>query len=349
VHWISLLLSLLGAAVVAQDAQRPAAPALPAADSLVVYRGSAGPLAGKEIVFVAGDEEYRSEQSLPQLARILAFRHGARCTVLFSTDPKTGAIDPGAAQHLPGLEVFGRADLLVMLLRFRALPDAEMQRFADYVAAGKPIVALRTSTHAFALPKSSKFADWSWNAEGGGFGRRVLGETWIAHHGQHGVQGCRGVVAEGAAVHAILRGFVPGSVFDPADVYRVRLPLPEGCVPLLLGCVLQTMQPDALPVPDQLVQMPIAWVRELPGPQGRKQRVFTTTLGAAQAFLHEGSRRLVVNACCWALGREDAIAPDLDVRLVGDYAPRPFGFGKHEPGVQPVDLRWPRAEPERGK
>lgn len=316
----------------ALPAQAPTGPGL-------VYTGTAGPLHGRHVVFVAGDEEYRSEQSLPQLARILAFHLGAQCSVCLPIDPKTGAIDPGVVDNLPGLEALDRADLLVLFTRFRALPDAAMQRVADYVAAGRPIVALRTSTHAFAPGKDSKFASWAWNAPDGGFGRRVLGETWIAHHGQHGVQGTRGVLAPGAAGHPLLRGIDAAAVFDPADVYRVRLPLPEGCVPLLLGDVLQTMKPDSAPVAAQGERMPIAWVRELPGKAG-PQRVFTTTLGSAEAFLHEGTRRLLVNACLWAIGSEAAIVKDLDVGLVGDYAPRPFGFGKHAVGVKPAELAW---------
>ncbi|MBZ0154289.1 MAG: ThuA domain-containing protein [Planctomycetes bacterium] len=309
----------------------------------LVYTGDQGPLHGSHVVFVAGDEEYRSEQSLPQLARILAFRLGARCSVVLPIDPRSGAIDPGVTNNLPGLDALRTADLLVLLTRFRALDDADMQQFADFVDAGKPIVALRTSTHAFALPKTSKFAAWSWNAPDGGFGRRVLGETWIAHHGQHGVQGTRGRVAPGADQHVILRGIDAAKVFDPADVYRVRLPLPDGCVPLLLGEVLQSMAPDALPVPDQGERMPILWTRELPVGDGeRRQRVVTTTLGSAAAFAHESTRRLCVNACLWALGRDAAIRSDLDVALVGDYEPRAFGFGKHASGERPADLVWPR-------
>jgi hypothetical protein len=318
----------------ALHAQAPDGPEL-------VYAGDTGPLHGRHVVFVAGDEEYRSEQSLPQLARILAFRLGARASVCLPLDSK-GAIDPGVNDSLPGLAALRTADLLVLLVRFRALPDAAMQLFADHVAKGLPIVALRTSTHAFALPPESKFASWSWNAPDGGFGRRVLGETWIAHHGEHGVQGTRALLAAGAASHPILRGVDPAAVFDPADVYHVRLPLPDGCTPLLLGDVLQSMQPDAAPVADQGERMPIVWVRELPVGAG-KQRVCTATLGSAAALLHEGTRRLLVNACLWAIGCEDAIRADLDVALVGDYAPLPFGFGKHARGVTPADLAWPRA------
>src|SRR5262249_52760406 len=101
----------------------PANGLLGADDPWVVYEGREGPGRGKRIVFVTGDEEYRSEESMPALARILAVRHGFHCTVLFAIDPKTGAIDPGVVDNIPGLEALDGADLLVLFTRFRELPD----------------------------------------------------------------------------------------------------------------------------------------------------------------------------------------------------------------------------------
>jgi hypothetical protein len=250
---------------------------------------------------------------------------------------------------------------MVLFTRFRDLPDEQMRHIVDYVESARPIVALRTATHAFAAKKHRTFARWSWDSKDwdGGFGRQVLGETWIAHHGAHGSESARGVVAPGASSHPILRGIAPGSVWDPADVYAVRLPLPAGCEPVLLGEVLAGMTPDAPRAPatkdaggtgrdPNEPMMPLAWTNTWRAPDGRTARVFATTLGSSQAFLQEGSRRLLVNACLWALGREDAVTPDLDVTIAGDYAPTPFGFGTHEKGVRPEDLAWqppPAASP----
>jgi hypothetical protein len=119
------------------------------ANEWVEYRGHDGPGAGKHIVLVSGDEEYRSEEGLPMLGKILAVRHGFRCTVLFSINPDDGTIDPTNQTNIPGFKHIADADLVVMLLRFRELPDDEMKHFVDYLNAGKPILALRTSTHAF--------------------------------------------------------------------------------------------------------------------------------------------------------------------------------------------------------
>src|SRR5437762_4578627 len=147
----------------------------------VTYEGKEGPGRGKHIVFLSGDEEYRSEEALPMLAKILAIRHGFKCTVLFPINPSDGVIDPVTQTNIPGIEALDIADLCVMSLRFRELPDSQMKHFVDYVNAGKPIVALRTSTHAFAYShnKQSPYARFDWQSKEwpGGFGQQVLGET----------------------------------------------------------------------------------------------------------------------------------------------------------------------------
>jgi hypothetical protein len=109
----------------------------------IVYSGGEGPGKGKHIVLVAGDEEYRSEEALPQLGKILAQHHGFKCTVLFPIGDD-GTIDPNAS-NIPGLEALDSADLLVIFTRFRDLPDEQMQhlvvltgmKFDDPPAEGK--------------------------------------------------------------------------------------------------------------------------------------------------------------------------------------------------------------------
>src|SRR2546430_8723586 len=89
----------------------------------VVYEGKEGPGAGKHVVFLSGDEEYRSEEGLPQLAKILAERHGFKCTVLFAINTADGSIDPNVRTNMPGAEALDSADVIVMLLRFREWPE----------------------------------------------------------------------------------------------------------------------------------------------------------------------------------------------------------------------------------
>ncbi len=151
----------------------------------VTYEGKEGPGRGKHIVFLAGDEEYRSEEAMPMLAKILALRHGFKCTVLFPIDPADGAIDPNNQTNIVGLETLKTADMVVMELRFRELSDDRMKYFVDYLNAGKPILAIRTSTHAFQYSrnKQSPYAKFDWQSREwpGGFGQQVLGETWVNH------------------------------------------------------------------------------------------------------------------------------------------------------------------------
>src|SRR5690349_7724093 len=122
-----------------------------AADPWVVYEGGDGPGKGKHIVLVSGDEEYRSEEALPQLGKILAKQHGFKCTVLFAIDKKDGTINPDVRNNIPGLDALKSADLMVIATRMRDLPDDQMKSIVEYLDAGKPIVAMRTATHAFDL------------------------------------------------------------------------------------------------------------------------------------------------------------------------------------------------------
>ncbi len=316
-----------------------------AADDWIVFEGSEGPGKGKQVVLVGGDEEYRSEEALPQLAKFLAEHHGFRCTVLFAIDPESGTIDPNRRDNIPGLEALRSADLLVIATRFRDLPDDQMREIADYVEAGRPVVGIRTATHAFDIKPGKTFARYGWNSkvEGwvDGFGRRVLGETWVRHHGKHGVQSTRGVIAPGIEDHPILKGIEDGDIWGPTDVYAVRLPLPGDSTPLVFGQVLEGMEPTDPPVSGNQndPMMPIAWVRSYEGTDGSKGRAFVTTMGASQDLLSEGVRRLLVNGCYWAVGLEDRIPSESNVDLVGTYEPTPFKTNGFRPGVRPADLQ----------
>lgn len=305
----------------------------------VAYQGTEGPGKGKHIVLVSGDEEYRSEEGLPQLAKILAKHHGFQCTVLFPVNPSTGEIDPNFNSNIPGLEALDSADLMIILTRFRNLPDDQMQHVADYVESGKPIMGLRTATHAFNLDGKSKFADYTWNGKDGGFGRKVLGETWISHHGHHGKESTRGLIAKGQENNPIVRGVKDGAIWGPSDVYGVTLPLPGDSQPIIMGQVVAGMQPEDKAVEGKKndPMMPVAWTKSYTGKAGNKARIFTTTMGAATDLENEALRRLLVNAAYWCMGMEDQIPEQATVDIVGDYQPTNFGFGGFKKGVKPAD------------
>lgn len=319
-----------------------------AGDPWLTIEGGDGPGKGKKVVLIAGDEEYRSEEILPQMAKVLSKHHGFQCTVLFAIDPKDGAIQPNVNDNIPGLEKLKDADLMVILTRFRNLPDDQMKFIVDYVEAGKPVVGLRTATHAFNIKGTSKYAKYTWGSKTpgyeGGFGKQILGETWVAHHGKHGTEGTRGVVATGEEKHPILKGIVPGSIFGTTDVYTVKSPLPGDSKVLVLGEVTETLMPDSKAVSGKKNEpmMPVAWTKTYKGESGNTARIFTTTMGCGEDFLYEGTRRMLVNGCYWALAMDDKIADKSKVDLVGEYKPTKFKAKKSEewkPGVKPEDLK----------
>ena len=307
-------------------------------DPWVVYQAGEGPGQGKDVVLISGDEEYRSEEALPQLAKILATRHGFTCTVLFAIG-KDGSIEPNRNDNIPGLEALRKADLMIIATRFRDLPDDQMKEIVDYVESGRPIIGMRTATHAFNVKGDKKYARYSFNSKewDGGFGRQVLGETWISHHGHHAHESTRGIIAPGESGHPIVRGIKDGDIWGPTDVYGVRLPLPSDGKPLVLGQVVADMTPTGKPVEGKKndPMMPVAWVKTYTGESGKPARVFTTTMGAATDLESVGVRRMLVNAVYWTLGLEDKIGPETDVTLVGEYKPRPFGFNGAAKGVKP--------------
>ena len=220
-----------------------------------------------------------------------------------------------------------------------------MKHFVDYLNAGKPIIALRTSTHAFKYDhnKASPYAKYDWHSTDwpGGFGQQVLGETWVDHHGSHGKESTRGVINEAFKDHPVLRGVA--DIWVPTDVYAVTH-LPQDAKVLVWGQVLSGMKPTDPPVEGAKnhPMMPVVWLRDYTGESGKTSKVFTTTMGAAVDLENEGLRRLLVNAAYWAVGLEKKIPAKANVDYVGEYKPGWFGFGKFKPGLKPADLALPR-------
>jgi type 1 glutamine amidotransferase len=239
------------------------------------------------------------------------------------------------------LAALDSADLMVILTRFRDLPDDQMKHIVDYVESGKPVVGIRTATHAFQLKSSPTYAKYSWNSPDGGFGRMVLGETWIKHHGHHGKQSTMGVLNPKEIDNPILRGIHDGELWSKTDVYEAKLPLPGDSKTLVFGQVLSGMDPKDPPVAGTAndPMMPIVWTKTYTGTTGKSARVFATTLGTSEDLLTEANRRLLVNACYWALGLEQQIRPNANVGLVGEYHPSPFDFDGFVKGLTPSDHR----------
>jgi hypothetical protein len=315
-----------------------------ASDTSVSYAARAGAGQGRHVVFLAGDEEYRSEEGLPMLAKILSQRHGFKCTVLFSVDPD-GTIDPKNGKSLSDPAALDTADAIVMLLRFRAWPDEDMARFDKLVRAGKPIVALRTSTHAFnGFPKGSPWESWNYNNQGG-FGKRVLGETWLNHWGKHKVEATRGLIEASQRAHPLLRGIT--SIFGDTDVYEAYPP--ADATVLVRGEVLQGLTADSPRADyrkarstDKQEQgindppMAVVWTRLHTNDTGTTNRILTTTMGSATDLENEGLRRLVVNGVYWGLGL--TVPARADVTYVDEYRPSFYGFDGFRKGLHASDF-----------
>jgi len=310
---------------------------LPEDPRWIRFEAGEGPGQGKHIVFIAADQEYRSEQSLPMLARMLALRHGFHTTVLFSVNAE-GLVDPTkkikwedkeVVHHIPGIEHLAEADLMVLFSRLITLPADELAHIYEFLDAGRPIIGLRTANHGFIGFEYEK------DGKRINFGEDVLGGSFRSHHGRWHADSTRGLVVPESATHPVLLGV--DDVWGPSDVYRTYeegAGLPEGCLPLLMGQPLMARSHDD-PINPDLIPLPVAWVKNWTGASGRSARVFHSTMGSAKDFQSEGLRRLFTNAAYWCLRLEDEIRADSSVAPVGRYAPLASGFNYPKLDVRP--------------
>ena len=291
-----------------------------AAEDMLVLEPKSGEANGKNIVLIAGDEEYRTEESMPMLGKILARHHGFKCTVLFSFGPD-GAdyIDPNNQQGVRGFETLESADLVIIGTRFRQPSPEQAAYMTAYLNAGKPLIGIRTSTHAF--NGKGSFGD---SLSYGQFGRVILGEQWVSHHGGHKREGARGVIEEGKKDHPILNGV--SDVFAPSDVYGV-IHLTDQDSILMRGAVTKTLEPDSENVEGKKndPMQPLAWLHPYVAPDGEyKGTSFCTTAGASVDFVNEDLRRMVVNAVYHLIG--DEVPEKANVEFVDAFYPSFYGF-----------------------
>jgi hypothetical protein len=273
----------------------------------------------KRVVLIAGDEEYRTEESMPMLAKILSQKHGFHCTVIFSvSNDGQEYIDPNNSKGLQSLAPLDNADLMIIGTRFRTPSDEQAMHVAKYLNAGKPVIGFRTATHAFRGKGSFdgiRFDD---------FGLKVLGETWVSHHGGHKTQGGVSVVEKGAEQHPILRGV--GEIFTPSDIYGVTH-LTEADQVLLRGAVTQSLDPKSAKIdgPKNDPMQALAWLHTYTRPNAAGTgQAFCTTAGASVDFVDEDLRRLIVNAAYHLTGKP--VPEKADVSYVDAYYPSFYGF-----------------------
>jgi type 1 glutamine amidotransferase len=190
--------------------------------------------------------------------------------------------DEKAPNQFPGMaEAVRGADLVLVSVRRRTPPKEQLDALREHVAAGKPLVAVRTASHAFALrgakPPAEGLATWP------EFDARVLGGHYVGHHGAGPKTTL--TTAPGAKDHPALRGVDLNGFVGNGSLYRV-VPLAGSTTPLLTGTV-----PGRDPEP-------VAWTNI---PNAGRSRVFYTSLGHVQDFESPAFRKLLLNGVCWAL------------------------------------------------
>lgn len=293
------------------------------------FQGEPGkPGNGKHIVLIAGDDEYRSEESCPMLAKILSKHHGFDTTVLFSINKEGGFVDANAQNNIPDTGVVSKADLVITGLRFRDLPDDQLQPLADYLNAGKPIFGFRTSTHAFRT--KSKLGGINW----GSFGPDILGEGWAGHYGKHASQGARGEIV---GKHPVLYGV--SDIFAESDVYGVKRVTDKNATILVTGVVTEKLVPS--PDVEGKVPQPAIWLKKYKTPEGKEGIAMCSTMGSSCDLDNEGLRRLFINAAFHLTGLE--VPEKANVDFIDPFKPSRFQFlnkGNHfeKLNLKPADF-----------
>ncbi|MFN0074958.1 MAG: ThuA domain-containing protein [Prosthecobacter sp.] len=315
---------------------------VPESTQWLTYPDGDGPGKGRHIMLIAADQEYRSEQSMPMMAKILSTHHGFDCTVLFGVNEK-GEVDPTMPvypekgkesefkqHHIPGLEHLASADLVIYFTRLLTLPMNERELIVKYIDSGKPFIALRTANHGFHAPLPYKI-----NGKQVNWGTEVLGGAFMGHHGRWHADSTRGMIVEEQKQHPILSGV--SDIWGNSDVYRTYkegTSLPADCTALVWGQPLMGRKHDD-PPNTKLEPLPVAWIKTWQTSSGQSARVFHSTMGSGHDLQSAGLRRLIINAVYWGMSMEAAINPTRSVDIVGSYEPLESGFNYAKLGVKP--------------
>lgn len=236
------------------------------------------------VVFVTGDHEYSGELTLLPIAAELEKNYGLRTKVLRAYPDYNGEKD------IPGLDSLKDADLAVFFLRWRQLPQEQLDYIDAYLKSGKPVMGFRTTTHAFNYPEGDPRQRWN------SFGEFAFGAPpgWGGphKHSHYGHTSTTDVSISPAAVqNPILTGVDP-AFHVSSWLYHVLPDYPaKGSVPLLMG---HAVNPEKQPAVDN----PVAWTWK----NQWGGNAFMTTLGHPEDFRVEAVQRLVINAIHWELG-----------------------------------------------
>lgn len=266
--------------------------------------------AAPNIVFLIAEDEYSANETLPKFARQLEEAYGFTCTIL-----------QGGDNDIPGTEALKKADLAVIYIRRKVLPESQMKHIRNYITAGKPVVGIRTASHAFSLRREEPgpgFFDWP------EFDRDVLGGNYQGHTGHKGDEEVITYVraVKEARSHPILIGVPKDEFAVPSWLYKTS-PLAKTATPLMIGRVT-----------GMDVEEPVTWINtSIYG-----GRVFYTSLGHPDEFEMIAFNTLLTNGIFWALGM-----PSPKAEKVSD----PFNSGGIYIRIRPLSNRGQRSEPAR--
>src|SRR5438034_1026129 len=220
--------------------------------------GAAESARQQAIVLISGEYEYDSARTLPAFKQYLATNYGFNCIYLERTK----------GEEIPGLDALEKADLAIIFVRRMTLPEEQLGKIKKFIGSGKPLIGLRTASHAF-----ENWKEWDHD---------VLGGNYHNHYGNDLTAAIK--VRLEAADHPILNGVE--QEFAAGGSLYLNAPLPPSSTVLLMGSV--SNQPSE----------PVAWTHDYKG-----ARVFYTSLGHPKDFESPAFRRLLVNAIFWTLNR----------------------------------------------
>ncbi|MHC5074544.1 MAG: HEAT repeat domain-containing protein, partial [Planctomycetota bacterium] len=240
------------------------------------------------VTFIVAENEYDAAKTIPDLAQELEQIYGFSCEVL-----------QGGENNIAGLEVLKETDLAVIYVRRQVLPSEQIQMLKDYVASGKPVVGIRTASHAFHLNEQDPpegLADWP------EFDRDVLGGNYHMHHGNKSEDDPKTYVwvVNKQKSHPILEDVPKGEIHVPSWLYKTE-PLQETATVLMMGRV-----------GDRKPYEPVTWTNT----NTKGGRVFYTSMGHPEEFKLPFFRNLLVNGIFWALDKPKPTAHELVPELI---------------------------------
>jgi len=244
------------------------------------------------VAFITAESEYRANQRLPEFAHQLLLYENVNCEFALGKP-----IMKGEGRHnIENLQIMKDADLAVLFIRRRALEPEKMELIRDYVSSGKPILGIRTASHAFDAKKtvpreggtvvqadgsvSEVLAQWP------EFDKVVLGGNYQGHFG-HLKEGTKVSMVPGLEQHPLLNGFPLEGYTSPNWLYKNRPLRSANSQVLLTG-----------EIPGQLPE-PVLWINN-----NGNNTVIYTSLGHWDDWEEEGFRSVILNSVKYLLGKE---------------------------------------------